>query len=39
MSKQVNLHLSDEQYEKIKRIAESDDRKIQYVIKKYIDSL
>lgn len=39
MTKQISLHLSDEQFEKISKIAKSDDRNIQYVIRKYIDSL
>lgn len=39
MSKQINIQLSDEQYEKIDRLAKSDDRNIQYLIRKYIDSL
>lgn len=39
MTKQVNVYLSDEQYVKLKKIADADDRNLQYIIRKYIDSL
>lgn len=37
--KNIHLRLSDEQYTKLMKIANKEERKPQYYLRKYIDSL